>query len=71
MENLSYILLIAFNIVIALMIARYGAQRKIGWLITFLVSFFGTPLLGIICVMLSDKISPETKEFDLDRFRKA
>ncbi|MDN4166420.1 hypothetical protein QWY31_12995 [Cytophagales bacterium LB-30] len=67
----SYVFLTFANL-----IATYGKHRGIGFAISFLISFFGTPFIGIICVMLSEKINKDDdngqqaeKTFDIEQFR--
>jgi hypothetical protein len=76
---LSYILLTIVNIAICLIIGYFGAQRKIGFMLSFLIALLGTPLIGIVCVLLSDKKNDNDrfgdsehrdKHFDIEQYRK-
>ena len=77
---LSYILVTILHVLISLIIGYYGAQRKIGFLLSFLISLLGTPLIAIICVLLSEKRSDndrfgdgqkQEKHFDIEQYRKS
>jgi hypothetical protein len=51
------ILSLISNIILSCIVAHYGKKREIGYLNAFLVSFVFSPLMGFICVALSDKLT--------------
>lgn len=68
-------------IVISVIIASYGEKRKIGFTLALLVSLIFSPLIGFICVALSERKSngngqnsssneKTDKGFDIEQFRK-
>lgn len=77
---ISYIFLTLANVTVCFIIGYYGRQRKIGFAISFLISLLLTPLIGIICVLMSERIDSDgdqgtnqktEKSFDLERYRKS
>ncbi len=42
-------------IIVAFIIASYGGQRKIGFIVALLVSLILSPLIGFMCVVLSER----------------
>lgn len=67
-------------IIVSIIIASYGEKRKIGFMLALLVSLVFSPLIGIICVALSERKSNDNgrnnssektnKGFDIEQFRK-
>jgi len=49
--------IILWNILLALVVAHYGQKREIGWLDSFFASLVFSPIIGFICVALSDKLN--------------
>jgi LemA protein len=52
-----FIVLFLANSIISHFIAVQGQERRIGYLTTFLISFFFTALIGILIVLSSERIS--------------
>ena len=51
------ILSLIFNIILSCIVAHYGKKREIGWLDSFFASLLFSPIIGFICVALSDKLN--------------
>ena len=49
-------LLILWNLVLSFIVAHYAQKREITYLGAFLVSLFFSPIIGFVCVSLSNKI---------------
>lgn len=60
-------------IVASFLIASYGDKRKIGFFTALLICLLLSPLIGFLCVLLSDKKDPPkpptTTGFDIERYR--
>jgi len=52
--------IILWNLLLALVVAHYGQKREIGWLDSFFASLVFSPIIGFICVALSDKLNDKT-----------
>jgi len=74
-------MLVFIWIIIAFIIASYGGQRKIGFIVALLVSLILSPLIGFMCVVLSERKNKDdgnnnppnqntNNEFDIEQFRK-
>ena len=46
-----------FWIIFTIAVTFIGSNRKIGGVASFFISLFFSPLVGIICVLASDKLS--------------
>jgi hypothetical protein len=50
-------------IFLALLVASFGSDRKIGFLVSLLISIFLSPIIGLIFVLFSDKKSKISHRF--------
>lgn len=68
-------------IIVSFIIASYGGQRKIGFVVALLVSLILSPLIGFMCVALSERKNNDggqnnssnqntDKGFDIEQFRR-
>lgn len=65
-------------IVLSFVIASYGDKRKIGFGVALLVCLFLSPLIGFVCVALSERKNSnnddphkeESTGFDIEKFRR-
>jgi len=59
-------------VIASIIIASYGGKRKIGFGVALAVSLLLSPLIGFICVALSQRIDTTPKNqsgFDIEKFR--
>jgi len=74
-------MLIFIGIIFAFIIASYGGQRKIGFTVALLVSLSLSPLIGFMCVVLSERKNKDDDQnnssnqntnngFDIEQFRR-
>jgi Na+-driven multidrug efflux pump len=69
------LLMIISWIPLCLIVGAYGSHRNIGFWGGFIASLFFSPLIGFICVALSDrKVYHQPKQqqedgFDIDKYR--
>ena len=56
------LLILIANIILSHVIAKQGEDRKIGYLTSFLISFFFTPLMGVLIVIASKELTNEEIE---------
>lgn len=67
-------MIILFWIIISFVLAIYGGKRKIGFGVSLLVSLLLSPLIGFICVALSERIQNNKaknnyNDFDINNYR--
>jgi len=74
-------MLVFIWIILAFIIASYGGQRKIGFTVALLVSLILSPLIGFMCVILSERKNKDNRHndssnqntdngFDIEQFRR-
>lgn len=62
-------------IVVSFIIASYGGNRRIGFFVSLLVCLLLSPLIGFICVALSERTNRNNRPpdnssgFDINRYR--
>lgn len=59
MENSVIIIVLTINSILAHAVGKSGEVRKIGYIASFISSFFFTPIIGLLFVISSKNLSNE------------